>query len=380
MQHSQKISRAKAKLLVDYPFFGTLASRLELVLNDDIQAFISDGIKLEYNSDFINEASIEELEFVFANGAMHASLEYESRQNNRSNWLWQLSRDYAINDMLVQNGLQRPYQAHYSERFSGLYAEEIYADLQADILRDAGELPENEGDDVTEESLSESIENSKVNRLEESSLSSNTGQEEITQDEILDQQLFEEFKNSTLVKEEKNSELPLSLERFFNFNFSSKYDWRDELGDAIDKFARDDYTQMPPNKKFLSQGIYLPSSTSETFNLVIAIDSSGSINEELLEEFLNEVNYLMLSIPKYKIDILVSDYKIRSHKVFYSGESLDVSIDGGGATDFRPVFEFIDKQLLDTKLLVYFTDLDGIFPETMPNFYVKWVSPYSKTI
>ena len=48
----QKISKAKAKLLVDYPLFGTIASRLELVLNDDIQSFKSDGIKLEYNSDF----------------------------------------------------------------------------------------------------------------------------------------------------------------------------------------------------------------------------------------------------------------------------------------------------------------------------------------
>lgn len=366
---SEKISRAKAKLLVDYPFFGTIASRLELVQNDDIEAFVNDGIKLQYNSDFINEASVEELEFVFANGAMHASLEYESRKNNRSNWLWQLSRDYAINDMLVQNGLQRPYQAHYSERFNGLYAEEIYADLKADILSD-----------VNEESPSESSESPKVNRLEESSLSSNSNKTEDsqTQDQTLDQQLFEEFTHSTLAKEEKASQLPASLERFFTFNFSSKYDWRDELRDAIDKFVKDDYVQMPPNKKFLSQGIYLPSSTSETFNLVIAIDSSGSIDEVQLAEFLDEINSLMLSIAKYKIDVLVCDYKIRSHKVFYSGEFLDIEIDGGGATDFRPVFEYIDKNLFDTKLLVYFTDLDGIYPDEMPLFEVKWVSPYSK--
>ena len=64
-----KISQAKAKLLVDYPYFGTIASRLELVLNDDIQASKSDGTKLEYNSDFFNELTLSEMEFVFANGA-----------------------------------------------------------------------------------------------------------------------------------------------------------------------------------------------------------------------------------------------------------------------------------------------------------------------
>ncbi len=409
MLRDEKISRAKAKLLADYPFFGTLASRLEVVLNDDIQAFTSDGIKLEYNSDFLDEVSVEELEFVFANGAMHASLEYESRQNNRSNWLWQLSRDYAINDMLVENGLERPWQANYSERFSGLYAEEIYAELQADIIRDADELPPEDGDDAQSEDNVDSRvkpendekvkpendekvkpENDEKVKPENDEKVNPVNDEKVKPEDDhsvilsltgnLNEQLFEEFTKSTLEKEEKNAELPASLERFFNIDFSSKYDWREELRDAIDRFAKDDYKQMPPNKKFLSQGIYLPSTTSETFHLVIAIDSSGSVDDELLDEFLSEINALMLSIPKYQIEILVCDYKIRLHKVFYSGEPLDIEIIGGGTTDFRPVFEFIEENFFDIKLLVYFTDLDGIYPKEMPNFDVKWISPYSNTI
>lgn len=357
MDNSEKISRAKAKLLVDYPLFGTLASKLELVKNDDIQAFLSDGIKLEYNSDFMSEASIAELEFVFANGAMHASMSYANRKNNRSGWLWQLSSDYAINDMLVQNGLDRPHQAHYSERFKDLYAEEIYAELKADILRDELEYEADDPDDVNNNNKSEN-ENS---------------QTEIEQE--LSEQLFEEFSQHILQKEQDSYDFPTSLERFFKLKSSSKIDWRDELRDAVDKFVKDDYMLMPPNKKFLSQGIYLPSSTSETFNLVIAIDSSGSIDEVLLEEFLSEINSMTLHIPKYKIDLLVCDDKIRSHKEFYSPEVLDVDVQGGGATDFRAVYEFIDKELFDVKLLLYFTDLDGIFPKEIPNYEVKWISP-----
>ena len=52
MQLQEKISQAKAKLLVEYPLFGTIASKIELTQNDDIQAFKSDGVSLEYNSDF----------------------------------------------------------------------------------------------------------------------------------------------------------------------------------------------------------------------------------------------------------------------------------------------------------------------------------------
>ena len=360
MLRDEKISRAKAKLLVDYPFFGTLASRLEVVLNDDIQAFKNDGITLEYNSDFMQDITPAELEFVLANGAMHASMAYENRQGERSNWLWQLSSEYAINDILVQSGLERPYQAHYSERFINLYTEEIYAELKADIIRDAKELPESEGDDVDSRVKPEN---------DEKSTSGN-----------LDEELFKEFSHSILEKEDKDAPIYELLKRFFNLEKESKYDWRDELRDAIDRFAKDDYAQMPPNKKFLSQGIYLPSLTSETFNLVIAIDSSGSIDDELLSEFLSEVNSLILSIIKYKIDILVCDYKVRSHKTFYGGDTLELSLEGGGATDFRPVFEFIDENLFDTKLLIYFTDLDGTFPKVMPNYEVKWISAYSKTI
>ena len=85
MSLEQKISQAKAKLLVDYPLFGTIASKLELVKNDDIQSFKSNGIKLEYNSDFLERLTIAEMEFIFANGAMHASLAHEARKNGRNN-------------------------------------------------------------------------------------------------------------------------------------------------------------------------------------------------------------------------------------------------------------------------------------------------------
>lgn len=360
----QKISQAKAKLLVEYPLFGTIASKLKLIQNDDIQAFKSNGTMLEYNSDFFSEISLAEMEFVFANGAMHASLAHESRKNGRSGWLWQLSSDYAVNDMLVENGLERPYQAHYSKRFSGLYAEEIYAELKEDILRDELEY---EADDI------DNVQNEKNDQQENNQESKST--KEIEQDDLLSQELFEEFAKAVLEMEEKRGELPKSLERFFDLSQNAKIDWRDELRVSLERFHKDDYAQMPPNKKFLHLGFYLPSSISQRFKLVVAVDSSGSVDEDLLSEFLSELNFLMNTVPSYEINLLICDDKIRSHKVFYSGDILEASIEGGGATDFRPIFEFIDRELEDTKLLLYFSDLDGIFPNKIPSYYVKWIAP-----
>ena len=349
----KKISQAKAKLLVEYPFFGTISSRIEFIINDDISSFKSNGIELDYNQEFMKNLSILEMEFVLANSAMHASLSHEARKNNRIDWLWQMATDFAINDMLVQNGMHRPHEARYEKRFEGMYAEEIYAELKEEKLDNLKKIEKSSSSDSPEEK-----------NLEQKS-------QEITQE----QQLFEEFAHSVFLSEQKKGEIPAGIERFFTIENKGSVDWREELKYAIDKFYKDDYTLMPPNKKFLYAGIYLPSSISERFKLVVAIDSSGSIDEELLSVFLSELNFLMSTIPNYEIELLICDDKILSHETFYSGEMLNVDIKGGGGTDFRPVFTYIDENLQDTKLLLYFTDLDGVLPKEEVNYEVKWVVP-----
>jgi len=366
MNLEQKISQAKAKLLVEYPYFGTLASKLELKINDDIEAFKSNGVILECNSDYLDKLELSELEFVFANGAMHSTLAHESRKNNRSGWLWQMATDMAINDMLVENSLDMPYGAQYRKRFSGMYAEEIYAELKDDILR------EDEGLEY-EAQESEDIEDNQQNKQREQSI-------EQLQEEILQEQLLAEEAISLLEREFKKGEAPAYIERFFKLDYEGKIDWREELKSALDRYFRDDYTLLPPSKKLLSYGIYLPSSISQTFRLVIAVDSSGSIDENLLNEFLNEVNFLMSLVQNYKIELLICDDKIHSHRTFYSGDSLEVELKGGGGTDFRPVFEHVQCEFDDVKLLLYFTDLEGVFPKELPNYEVKWVTKKEKEV
>lgn len=350
----EKISSAKTKLLMNYPLFGIIASRLELIENENIQAFRSNGITLEYNSDFFSKLEPTQMEFVFANGAMHASLSHERRKNARSGWLWQLSSDYAINDMLVENGLDRPKEAHYDPRFRGLYAEEIYEELKADILRDELEYEAQEQRDTLEE------ENSSENQE-------------------LNERLFEDFAKAVFSSEMQKGEIPFALERFFTIKNSQKIPWRDELKAALDRFSKDDYTLLPPNKKFLHSGIYLPSCVSQKLKFGVAIDSSGSIDQEMLGLFLQELNSIMLCVQNYEIEFFICDDKIRFHKTFYGGDILDAELfcdelKSGGFTDFRAVFEFLQHNREDIKLLIYFSDLDGIFPNQAPNFLTKWVT------
>jgi len=350
-----KISQAKAKLLVDYPYFGTLASKLELDVNENIEAFKCDGKKLEYNDDYLANLKIEELEFILANGAMHKSLAHEARQNNRSAWLWQMATDMAINDMLVENGMSMPYGAQYRKRFAGMYAEEIYAELKGDILRDDEGL-EYEADDAGDVEQNETKSSQEI------------------QEEILQEQLFAEEAISLLEQEFKKGEAPLSIERFFTLNYEGQVDWRNELQSALDRYFRDDYTLLPPSKKLLYSGIYLPSTISQTFRLVIVVDSSGSVDEALLDTFLSEVNFLMTLVQNYQIELLICDDRVHSHRTFYSGDRLQADLKGNGGTDFRAAFRYVQEHFDDVKLLLYFTDLDGVFPSQEPSYEVRWVS------
>ncbi len=375
-QLKQKVSEAKAKLLVDYPYFGTLASKLELTSNDNIQAYLSDGVRFEYNDDYLLDLTQDELAFALSNGAMHAALAYENRQKGRMSWLWQLATDYAINTMLAANGLEPPMEIVLDPRFEGMYAEEIYAILKDEIQNEefddneTNETGFNEENKRRQEQMRNAEGDHDPDKKREQLQVENQEQKQL----IAQEEMFDQFANEALEKMELHGNLPLEIERFFNISDSSKTDWRQELYRAIDRHYYDNYRMMPPSKKLLYSGVYLPSLYSDTLRLSIAIDSSGSVDESLLSTFMSEIEAILVHFPNYIIDLIVCDAKIQSHRQIISGDPLDVDIKGGGGTDFRPVFSLIEENLDAPSLLLYFTDTKGSFPEAEPFYEVIWIS------
>lgn len=348
MTYQNKISVAKSRLLLSYPYFGSLAMQLDLKENNSIETFQSDGLSLEYNQAFILNSSLEEIEFILANGAMHKTLLHQNRKANRTSSLWQLATDFAINDMLIQNNLTPPDNIHYKKEFQNMYAEEIYTLLN------------------------------KENKQE------NTAQKrkkQISQQEILKEQLIEQ-QNITLLETNKNQgNLPNGIERFFQINYNSKIPWQEILKNTINKYYRDDFTLIKPNKKYISQNIYLPSISSQTLKFIIAIDTSASIDQTLLNQFLSEINIIFKTLAKYKIELIICDEVVREHYTIEPSQNIEIShLTGGAATDFRPVFSFIEKEFYDVELLIYFSDLQGTFPDKAPSYEVLWITPKQQSI
>ncbi len=389
MTYEKKIQKAKARLMLDHPYFGTVASSLTLQKNNEILTFSSDGEMMRYNSEYLDRLSVTEVEFMMANGAMHAVLQHQDRASGRTKWLWQTATDYVVNGMLVKNGMQAPEYANYESKFEGMYAEEVY-----EILR--GEMTDNsqfsmqqeqqeisDTDDADAKSLhlqKELTPSNDIDNTEHEENAENKEEHNITADpEALSEEMKEHYEQ-IFQKLKRQGNLPKDLNLVVPEYFSHQVDWREFLYGYIASHAKSTYRFTPPNMKYLYRGIYLPSLSSDLLRIIVAIDTSGSIDETLLGTFLGEVSSMMQQYPNYEIDLITADAKIQSHKVFLPGEALEYEISGGGGTDFRPVFEYIDQQINYPTLLLYFTDGDGKFPELEASYDVLWVMPEVKEV
>lgn len=121
--------------------------------------------------------------------------------------------------------------------------------------------------------------------------------------------------------------------------------------------------------------------------LVIAIDTSGSCSRETVQRFLEET-YAILSrkenfFRKMQVYLIQCDCCIQSVQVIHSEEdwkqySREITIQGRGGTDFRPVFRLIEekrkkKEIKDLRALIYFTDGDGVYPGSRPDYQTAFV-------
>jgi predicted metal-dependent peptidase len=130
MRAQEKIEKARAKLMLEHPYIGSVATMLRLDDNKDTLTFSSDGLRLKYNDEYVEKAPLDEIAFALANGAMHAVLKHTERQHDRVGRIWQAATDFAVNSMLVQNHFSLPPSVYYDARFEHMYAEEIYAVLK----------------------------------------------------------------------------------------------------------------------------------------------------------------------------------------------------------------------------------------------------------
>ena len=355
------LTKAKSQLTTKYPYFGMLASRLKHEENSNITSYASNGTRFLYNPEFIDSCSIEELSFILTNCVMHHILAHQQRKLKRKGYLWQLATDYAINNLLAKNGMKMPQGVNYDIKFKNMYAEEIYDYLKKELIENGIDAFDDEKTQKHDEQNNKDL-TSKFRQVK--NIKENLEEKDEEQWEYA----------ATLAKEvsTRKSLMPLGFERLAKKVEPKDIDWKFELYNAINRHMRNNYAFMPPNKKHLYRGFALPSLTSDTLSLIVAIDTSGSIQEEILGAFIEEFKAIMQNFPAVNIELLIADAKVHAHYSFRGAEDLDFVLKGGGGTDYRPVFEYIDANFPMASMLLYFTYGEGVFPRIPPAYEVLW--------
>lgn len=170
--------------------------------------------------------------------------------------------------------------------------------------------------------------------------------------------------------------MPGNLARLVEEIVNPKQDWKTILRDFVERSARNDYNWTRPNPRYLHSGFILPSLISDELRpLVVAIDTSGSIDHDLLAEFAAECTGILETFNT-TIHVLYIDSELQ-HREEFTQDNLPVKFDarGGGGTDFRPAFDFANApEGTDAPAaLIYFTDLEGTFPDRAPDYPVLWI-------
>ena len=123
-----KLSAARTRLILDKPFLGALVLRLPMQAGDPkwCKTTATDARTLYYNPTYIDQLSLDQTQFVLAHEAMHCALSHFARRQHRDKHRWDVACDFAINPLLINDGLKPTTDALVLQEYDGMTAEEIY--------------------------------------------------------------------------------------------------------------------------------------------------------------------------------------------------------------------------------------------------------------
>lgn len=100
------IAALKRKMLVKYPFFGSVVANVDYKEDKEIPTAGTDGETIYYNPEFLERLSVEEQTFIFAHEVCHIAFNHILRSDGKDQRLWSIATDGVINQFLKSDGLK----------------------------------------------------------------------------------------------------------------------------------------------------------------------------------------------------------------------------------------------------------------------------------
>lgn len=370
-QAREMLVTARIGLLLRAPFFGNMATRLELINADDwCPTAATDGRKFYYNSEFICKMPRKQVEFLFGHEVLHNVYDHLGRRGDRDPRISNIAQDYCVNSDLIEQRIGEKITVVdilYDKKYKDWSWEEVYDDLMQNAKKINIE-------DLLDRMVDEHLEDDSQDEDGEEVDGSGKGRPKISEEER--RKIRDEIKEAMIQAAQAAGadNLPGGVKRMIKDLTAPQMDWRELLQQQIESIVKSDFSWMRPSRRSWHMDAVMPGMINgSTIEVFVGIDTSGSITNEDLRIFLSEVQGIMDSYDEYKVHIVTWDTAVHNPAEFTSDNMQSITEyvpGGGGGTDPHCVWEYLKANDIQPKKLIMFTDYCfwGWRPQEVENY------------
>lgn len=327
------------------------------VVDSEITAY-TDGVNKKYGRKFLSTVCRDQLE---VNGlVLHENLHVALRQliHNRDLFkenrkLANMAADYVVNGIIMsiqdKNLVKLPKGGLYDMRFVDMSMREVYR-----ILKEESESGDGGGGDGGDGGGSES--GGSDYEFDEHDINGDASEEDVQK---MSDDIDRALREGALLA----GRLGVDIPRAVKDALKPTVNWREALRDFVSASCRgkDEYTWRKFNRRMLANDLYLPSVENETIGeVLIAIDTSGSIGQQQINEFATELSSICESVEPDMVRVLWWDTKVHGEQKFTSQDYGRIGSllkpKGGGGTRVSSVSDYINKNKISAECVIVFTD------------------------
>lgn len=379
---SEKIQRAKIQLLKTDPFYGTLVMCLRFVEESDASVCptmsISNNDVVRYNPEFVGTLTGKELKSVLVHEVWHPILKHHERSENylrrigkfeKFNWkMANIAQDIVLNAVHAKNAdftlpegaltvsedkcvLKLNGKEVVIDQVSKKTWEDIYNELRENLTEEGGSGAGVDGWAGNDMLFPEEKEKEGQGEGEGQGSSGTLKSEE------MDERWKGALARAAAVARQRGL-LPSNMEEFVHDLLEPKIPWASRLRRHITNMLPYDSTWARPSRRSMAMGMYLPSIKKENLEVVVHIDTSGSVWEKT-EEFLSEVQQILNAHAQVKLTLIWCDAEIQAVEELGRADRFSskwMKKLGGGGTSHKPVIDWLNATGTQTRLFISFTD------------------------
>jgi predicted metal-dependent peptidase len=359
-----RIIVARVGLLLRHPFFGNMATRLQIKSADDwLGTAAVDGRNLYFNTQFFNAMSNKEIEFVIAHEILHCVFDHLGRRDDRNPKIYNIAADYIVNNLLVRDRIgDKPklVDCFQDFKYDSWTSEEVYDDIFEEAKKNGEEFLKQLGEMLDEHIDWEGEGGQGSNDGEGADGKESKKRPTYSKEEL--KKIKDEIKENMISAAQTSGagNVPGEIARMIKELTEPKMNWREILRQQIQSTIRNDYTFSRPSRKGQMTGAILPGMNfDETIDICIALDMSGSIGDSQARDFLSEIKGIMDEYKDYNIKLWCFDTKVYNEQDFSAdgGDDLmDYEIMGGGGTEFMVNWDYMKYNDIQPKKFIMFTD------------------------